>query len=697
VGIDVLEARRLAALSRCLVMASHDPHLDNLVAEAARATSCPQAMLVFIDAERVWPRASHGFAAPVAPRHADPAARVLDSDLVVIEDLCALPEYAAHPLVRDEPHARFYAAAAVNAGSLARGGAGLALGALVVLAPAPFTLDERAAASLRVLADAVAARLELAVLRDARLTKSESLLAAAQRIAGIGSWEWHIPTGTLSWSDHMYTILGVAAGTPPSFEAFMERIHPDEREQVAARTQQVLHEGRTSFPDYRVVWPDGTVRIVAASTELTRDHHGAPLRMTGALQDVTDMRRSEQERQELAQQMLHSQKLESLGLLSASVAHDFNNFLVGVLGNAELAALDPELSAHTRTLIEHVIGSARQASGLTRQLLAYTGRGRVAMRPLDLAEHVGSLSSLLRASLPKSVRIVTSFEPELPRVKADADQLQQVTMNLILNAADAYGGREGVVEVRTFHEELGAQRRHGLTLPGPLAPGSYVVLEVRDHGLGMDDATLGRIFEPFYTTKLSGRGLGLAAVVGIVRAHGAVLSVDSARGQGSSFRVHFATAEHPSLTPPKLPSRPPVEPPALLLRGLGALVVDDEPDVRAVVRAVLERERMHVLEAEDGEHAITTFTREGARIDVVILDRVMPGRESQSVLAELRRQRPELPVLVYSGLPDEDGGGLDELPAQPGSARGPRQAFLHKPFSPSALLAKLRDLLAARR
>jgi signal transduction histidine kinase/CheY-like chemotaxis protein len=467
----------------------------------------------------------------------------------------------------------------------------------------------------------------------------------------------------------------------------MESVHPEDRAVLQERVAQSIEQGLTRYPDYRIVWPDGTVRLLAATAELERDQDGMPIRLTGAIQDVTEQRRNEIERQQLAIQMLHAQKLESLGVLAAGVAHDFNNLLVGVLGNAELAALDKTLSSSTRYLLDQVIDAAARAAGLTRQLLAYTGRGHFSMRNVDLGTHIGGLSALLRASLPKAVRLSLELGAELPEVRADLDQLQQVTMNLILNAAEAYEGRDGDVRVRAFQQTVTRAPKHALSAPAHIGPGRYVVFEVVDSGCGMDPNTLQRIFEPFFSTKFTGRGLGLAAVLGIVRGHDAVLSVDSARGVGTTFRVYFPVprqAATASAAPLPVPASAADEG---ALRDRCVLVVDDEERVRSVARAVLTNADMRVFEATHGAEALAVFEREGDEIDVVLLDVVMPGMDAASVLRALRKRRTSLPVLIYSGYPEEEATRqLRELDTE-------HSAFLEKPFSPNALLSKLRALL----
>jgi signal transduction histidine kinase len=676
------EVERLFALAKCRILDSDaEETFDELVELAARSASCPMAMLSFVDRDRVWLKAALGVARHDFPRAGSPCDVALTLPLLVVGDTARDARFAAHPLVSEPPNARFYAGAPIHSPD------GEPVGVLSVLDTKPRELAAAEARALSALARIASGKLELRLLRDARLLKSEALLSSAQRIAGIGSWEWDMRTNEIAWSDEMYTIFNRARDFVPDLEGFLNCVHPDEREAMKAKVAQTISEGRTTFPEYRIVWPDGTVRMIAVCAEVERDRVGAPTRLIGALQDVTDQRRLELERQQIAKQMLRAQKLESLGVLAAGIAHDFNNLLVGIVGNASLAAADRKLSVATKELLEQLLDAASQAAGLTRQLLAYTGRRPFAMREIGLAAHVSSLGSLLRASLSKGIKLRLELEPELPLVCADIDQLQQVTMNLILNAAEAYGDGQGEVFVRTFAEELERPHVHALTVPAPPGPGRYVVFEVSDSGCGMDSGTLERIFEPFFSTKFTGRGLGLAAVLGIVRGHDAVLSVDSALGEGTTFRVYFPAVVQPSANAPRAEASRSSEPHGDALQNLGVLVVDDEARVRGVVRAVLEGAQMRVIEAQDGEQALALFERRGSDVDVVLLDVIMPGPDVATVLRKLRAERPALPVVLCSGYPEDDAMRLlRELD-------GERSAFLEKPFSPLGLLEKLRGVL----
>ena len=385
-------------------------------------------------------------------------------------------------------------------------------------------------------------------------------------------------------------------------------------------------------------------------------------------QALADLRQSEE-------QMRNAQKLESLGVLAGGIAHDFNNLLVGVLGNASLALSELPPDAPARQFVKDVETSAQRAAELTRQMLAYSGRGKLVVEPLNLSEVVQEMTQLLGRVISKRARLSLHLRDDVPRIVADGTQLRQVVMNLITNASDALGGEPGLVSVRTGTVHADARMLAGTYLNEELPAGEYVYLEVTDSGVGMDAATRARIFEPFFTTKFTGRGLGLAAVLGIVRGHKGAIDVTSDPGCGTTFRVLFplspAIVEVPS---PQAPA--PAE-----WKGSGrALVVDDEEAVRSVARHVLERSGFAVIEAATGEEALSICSASLQTFRFVVLDLTMPGMSGEATLSELRRQWPSLPIVVSSGLVPDDGNGMDGLP------------FLAKPYRPSELVEIVRRL-----
>jgi|GEM_PF-958953 len=398
--------------------------------------------------------------------------------------------------------------------------------------------------------------------------------------------------------------------------------------------------------------------------------------------DITERRRAEEERQRLEAQVQHAQRLESLGVLAGGIAHDFNNLLMGVLGNADLALLHLDAGSPAAARVEDVKRAGLRASDLTQQLLAYAGKGRFVVEPVDLNDVVRDMAKLLEVSTSRRVRLVLDFAPTLPPVEADVAQLRQVVMNLITNASEAVGDHEGVVTLRTAAEDVDAAWLGGAYGGAGLPPGPYVVMEVTDTGIGMDEATQRKIFEPFFTTKFTGRGLGLAALLGIVRGHHGAVRVTSAPGRGSNFRV---------VLPPYRGDRPvrrsaaakPVD--AVVRRGT-VLVIDDDPTVLEVVSRMLAGVGYDVLFAAEGREGVEKFRAEKDRVRAVLLDMTMPGLSSEETLRQIRALRPDVKVLVISGFTQEDAmarfAGLGVV------------GFVQKPFERETLVARVASLLA---
>ena len=338
------------------------------------------------------------------------------------------------------------------------------------------------------------------------------------------------------------------------------------------------------------------------------------------------------ERKTLEEQMRQSQRLESLGLLAGGVAHDFNNLLTGILGNASLALeiLNPPEPA--RSMLESIVQASERAADLTRQLLAYAGRGKFVVRQIHLSQLIVSTGKLLQASIPKKTELRLELESDLPLTDGDPDQMRQLLLNLVVNAAEAIGEETGTLTIRTR-----ASRPDDAM--DDLPPGPYVVLEVKDTGVGMDESTKHRIFEPFFSTKFLGRGMGLAAALGIVHAHRGRIRVHSSPGSGSIFTIYLpAVAAAPKL---QLDEG---------LNGIGTiLVVDDEEVVRQTAKMALQRYGYHVLLAEDGVKAIEIVRRLAGEIRLVILDMTMPVMSGEEAFQHISEIAPNLPVIASTG------------------------------------------------
>jgi signal transduction histidine kinase/ActR/RegA family two-component response regulator len=412
------------------------------------------------------------------------------------------------------------------------------------------------------------------------------------------------------------------------------------------------------------------------------------VRMTGirqlegtrlVIQEMELRKRAEEERSRLEAELQHAEKLRSLGVLAGGIAHDFNNLLVSVLGNAELAAKELAPNSKAQAFLAEISTAARCAADLTQQMLAYSGKGKFVVEPVDLPEIVEEMSRLLRASIPRNITLARDFPEELPGIEADATQIRQILMNLVINAAEAIGEEEGVITLSAGVEQVeGSQPAADYWHGGP-ATAPYVYLRVADSGRGMDEQTKARIFEPFFSTKFAGRGLGLAAVLGIVRGHRGGIRVETRLKSGTKFTVLFprsaktpaqrsvaaAAAEHP-------------------IRGEGTvLVVDDERAIRSLIRRVLERRGFSIVTANDGAEALQIFRKQSDSIVLVVLDLTMPRMGGRETLERLRAIRPDVSTILTSGYNQDV---IESMIVEP-------TAFLHKPFTPRELLAAVSSAL----
>lgn len=375
------------------------------------------------------------------------------------------------------------------------------------------------------------------------------------------------------------------------------------------------------------------------------NRHGEVNGIIGIAVDVTERKRAEEA-------LFQAQKLESLGVLAGGIAHDFNNLLVAMLGQTSLAErrLAPEHPAREHIL--KAVDAAQKATTLTRQMLAYSGRGQFEIVSINMNTLIDENIKLFRASVPKTVHLEAQLTPQLPSIEGDPGQMQQVIMNLILNAAEAIGQERGTVRVVTGIEAgEEAAEDNGWHTSGDVMPGArYVTIEIHDDGCGMSEATLAKIFDPFFSTKATGQGLGLAAVLGIVHGHQGKIMVRSKPGQGTIFKLLFRV--HETAVAPVEPAEP--ENAAPEQTGFTVLVVDDEAAVREAVNDVLSLEGIRVLTATDGTRALEIFSERSDEIDLILLDLSMPGLSGDDTLRGLREIDSTVPVILSSGYDKRD-------------------------------------------
>ncbi len=505
-----------------------------------------------------------------------------------------------------------------------------------------------------------------------RLQESEERLRVALRAARMGIWRWHLPSNTQRVDGNMAQLLGLGDGeVVESYEQFREHIHPDDRERVDAAFAQAAQDGGDLHLEFRVIWPDGTVRWLSDHGEVIRDGSGSPEYLTGAAVDVTERKLAEE-------RLIEAQRMDAVGHLAGGIAHEINNMMTVVLGFSSLL-LDTLRDEARAAEVRQIHRAATRAATITSQLLAFSRRQQLLPQVLDINGLVQGAAHMLRRVMGEDKVFVLDLAEDSGHVRADRGQLEQALLNLTLNARDAMP-HGGTFTIRTRSVTLPSQDTdfpHQSELPS----GNYVHISVSDTGHGMDAATRARIFEPFFTTKPIGQGsgLGLATVFGIVRQSGGTLRLRSSPGKGATFSIYLPQVE--------AEPRPATEK-REMSRGEGGtgtiLVVEDEAQVREFTCQSLRAHGFQCVEAANGVEALDIVRESGETIKAVVTDVVMPGLGGGALAKRLADTRPTLPVLFTSAYSADEvvRRGLIKADAP----------FLQKPFSPEALVAKLQDL-----
>jgi PAS domain S-box-containing protein len=520
-------------------------------------------------------------------------------------------------------------------------------------------------------------------LSEARRAERERMehaasLALVLEGAGVGYWDWRIQGDALEIDQTVSRLLGYDPGElPTTMYGWRERIlHAEDQEKASALALPYL-KGAPGLYDheFRLKRKDGTWIWVGARGRVTeRDASGRAVRFQGILQDIDARKRTEAGLQQV-------QRLESLGLLAGGIAHDFNNLLTAILGNLNLARVDAAPGSRTAEHLRRAEEAVQQAANLSRQMLAYSGKGRLMVGSIDLNALVEQTRDFMAAGLPKDVRLEAHLDPAGPRLEGDSTQIQQVVLNLLTNAVDAIGPRPGTIRISTASVSLKGGEPMRFPPGAGLPAGDYVQLGVSDTGEGMGPEVQARIFDPFFTTKATGRGLGLSALLGIIRGHRGGIQLESAPGAGTAFRIYFPRS---SAAPAQTPSGSQAA--STALSGT-ILLADDEPAVLEAGRALLESLGFTVLAAEDGESAIAAFLDHQDDIRLVILDQTMPRLSGTDTFRAIRRLRPRLPVILSSGFSEEEVG--DTLRAEG------LEGFLQKPYRLKDLERTVREVLGA--
>jgi PAS domain S-box-containing protein len=461
----------------------------------------------------------------------------------------------------------------------------------------------------------------------------------------------------------MGTTSAQAQGRP--FEDFSP---PQVATMFHAHAMECMEAGRPKVFEEALPSSSG-VRHVSTTLVPVSDASGRIYRIVGSSRDTTQNRQMETA-------LRQSQKLESLGVMAGGIAHDFNNLLTAIMGNLNLAQLKLPESSPAFPHLEAVETTVLKASELTRQMLAYSGKGRFSVKPLDLNAVVSGMAHLLDVTIHRNARLVFNPGSDLPGIEGDTAQIQQVVMNLVTNAGEALADRMGTVRVSTGREDLDADRIQAEFPAQPLAPGPFVVLTVEDDGCGMAPEVLSRIFDPFFTTKVKGRGLGLSALLGILKGHKAGIRILSAPGSGSSFQIYFPASPKAVALKPRI-----LEPPTGAFSGT-VLLVDDEIVILESITMALESFGFQVVQAKDGVEAVERFEALAPNLRLVIMDLTMPRMDGATAFGIMQRSRPEIPVVLSSGY---DRQALDGVhPA----------AFVQKPYRLKELSKLLQEVLA---
>jgi PAS domain S-box-containing protein len=512
---------------------------------------------------------------------------------------------------------------------------------------------------------------------ETALRESEERLRLVLRASNDAVYDWNVPGGHVHFSgvhifgydegDHVYEIAWWA-----------QRVHPDDRARVERTLETAIAGDADAWSEeYHFLRRDGTYAAVLDRGLIVRSLDGKPLRMVGCMADLT-------ERRHLEDQLRQSQKMEAVGRLAGGVAHDFNNVLTVVKSFSEFLLEDLDKLDPRRGDVEEIAKAADRAAALTRKLLAFSRKQVMRPEPLDLNAVVAGMDKMLQRLIGDDVRIATALDPELHTVKADPSSIEQVILNLAVNARDAMPDG-GTLTIRTSNEVLDrADAAWGVE------PGRYALLSVSDTGHGMDDETQARVFEPFFTTKEQGKGtgLGLAMVYGIVKQSGGHVMVTSVPGEGTVFTIYLpqSTDAHPPVVPPAPNDVAAAKRKTLATRGGETiLVVDDEEAVCSTTSRALERAGYTVVPTTDGADAVRLFTEHDGAIQMVITDVVMPGLGGPELVRRLKIMSPHLRVLFVSGYTEE--GVRNQGVLEPGAA------YLEKPFTLETLLRAVREVL----
>jgi len=520
------------------------------------------------------------------------------------------------------------------------------------------------------------------VQAERELRKSEERLRQAVRVSGTGIFDHEHSSELVYWSPEQYVIYGWDPDTPVTVAGYIAAVHPDDRERIAAAVRRAHDPAGDGFFDveHRLIRPDGSVRWTNIRSQTFFEGEGTnrhPVRTVGAATDITDRKQEEADKAKLEARLFQAQKMESIGRLAGGVAHDFNNLLTVINGYTDVLLRGMGDADPAQGPLNEIKKAGLRAAELTQQLLAFGREQVTAPKPLNLNDTIRDLENLLRRLIGEDIVLETVLSPELGRVMADPGQIFQVLMNLAANSRDAmpYGGQ---LRIGTANVDL--DDRYTGEHPEAI-PGRYVQLTVSDSGVGMDVETRAHIFEPFFTTKRvgEGTGLGLATVYGVVKQAGGFIRVSSEPGRGATFQIYLHRVEK------AIEVEEGREHPAGEWQGDETiLLVEDQPELRKLVRTILEGRGYRVLEAANAEDALDRSQQWARHIDLMLTDVIMPGMTGLDLANRLKSLRPEMKVIYMSGysptatMHEIQAAGID---------------YLQKPLSLDDLVSKVREVL----
>jgi len=508
---------------------------------------------------------------------------------------------------------------------------------------------------------------------EEKIAKLNERFELASRAAGLGIWDWDVLKNQMVWDDRMFELYGVnSSGFPGNYEAWVSGLHPDDAARCDTQIQQALQGEKDFNIEFRVVWPDGSIRHLQAFAQVVMDADGRPQRMTGVSFDITARRK-------LEEQFRQSQKMEGIGQLAGGVAHDFNNILAVIQMQADLLKGDENLSPEQNELTDDIGEAVERAGALTRQLLVFSQKEVMHEQDLDLNRSIASMLRILHRTIGDDIQVQLTLSAKPMFLRADPSMIDQVLLNLALNARDAMP-KGGQLVIETYGAEFDEQ---AASHSASIRAGSFVCLSVGDTGCGILPENLHKVFEPFFTTKEVGKGtgLGLATVFGIVQQHHGWINVYSEVGQGTAFRIylpHLAEPSEKKVTKPMLTTFPGGKETILL--------VEDDPALRRMLHSSLTRLGYRVLDAANGIEALALLRQHGSEIRLALTDMVMPGGMTGIELgARLLKENPKLKVIYASGYSAEVAG--KDFPLTEGVN------FLSKPFQTAHLAQTVRTAL----